>query len=94
MTATIDRDTTTNNTNNTDHIKTVTKRTMPENFLRMIDCIMMMMQTEQYTMQRDFFLPPLVEEEEENRTLTARRKTLSVLFYFCNLARNENEARV
>jgi hypothetical protein len=45
-------------------------------------------------MQRDFFLPPLVEEEEENRTLTARRKTLSVLFYFCNLARNENEARV
>jgi hypothetical protein len=46
MTATIDRDTTTNNTNNTDHIKTVTKRTMPENFLRMIDCIMMMMQTE------------------------------------------------
>jgi hypothetical protein len=45
MTATIDRDTTTNN-NNTDHIETVTERTMPENFLRMIDCIMMMMQTE------------------------------------------------
>ncbi len=44
MTATIDRDTTTNN--NTDHIETVTKRTMPEFFLRMIDCIMMMMQTE------------------------------------------------
>jgi hypothetical protein len=46
MTATIDRDTTTNKNNNTDHIETVTKRTMPENFLRMIDCIMTMMQTE------------------------------------------------
>jgi hypothetical protein len=35
-----------------------------------------------------------VEEEEENRILTARRKALSVLFYFCNLARIENEAHV
>jgi hypothetical protein len=43
---------------------------------------------------RLFFAPPLVEEEEENRSLSARRKTLSVLFYFCNLARNENEAHV